>query len=591
VTRPRRHLLRRLLVAGGVVVLLVVGLGVWLALTAYWAKGELTVARDHARSVRTALVNGDGATAQREANLVTEQAHKAWQHTGSLPWDLAAAVPGLGQPFDSTQQISAAVDDLAQHVLQPAAQAAAALSPGSLRPAGGQVNLAALKAAQAPLERASIAARTVSGSTDAIPRGGYVAQVEDARAALQTQTHELASLLNTANVGAKLLPPMLGADGPRNYFFAFQTNTEARATGGLVGSYGILHAEQGRMSLMKLASNQLLDAVAKNPLDLGPDFQQLYGRYNSTGSWLNSNLSAHFPYAAQIWASLWQLQSGQHLDGAMATDPVALSYALGAVGPVTLSDGATVNAANVVQLAESEVYARFPDNEQRKSYQQGIATAVVNKVISGGGGHTIELLRALGKAAGEGRLDVWSARPAEQQVLAVTPLAREVPADAAPYAGLVVNNASNGKLDYYLGRTLSYTAGDCTGATRKSTVVAKLSNGAPAQGLPSYVTTQTGPGDHGPPGTNRSSVALYATAGAQIDSVTLNGAPTTAQLGKERGHPVFTVEVQLPPGAEASLQFTLTEPAAAGVAQVPVQPLVRPMTATSDVPVCKQRPR
>jgi len=168
---------------------------------------------------------------------------------------------------------------------------------------------------------------------------------------------------------------------------------------------------------------------------------------------------------------------------------VALSYILGVTGPATLPGGESISADNVVRSTEVDSYARFPDNlkfptgTQRKDYLQSVSRAVSQKVLAGSGGHTMALLQALGKSAGEGRLAVWSNRPAEQAVLGGTPLGRQVPDDAAPYANLIVNNTSHGKLDYYLGRSLSYTAGDCSGATRQSTVTATLTNNAPAQGL------------------------------------------------------------------------------------------------------------
>jgi len=303
----------------------------------------------------------------------------------------------------------------------------------------------------------------------------------------------------------------------------------------------------------------------------------------------NSNISANFPYVAQIQVALWKLQSGQQLDGAMATDPVALSYILGATGPATLPSGEAISADNVVRLTEVDSYARFPDNlkfptsTQRKDYLQSVSRAVSQKVLAGSTGHTMTLLQALGRSAGEGRLAVWSTHPAEQAVLASTPLGQQVPDSAAPYANLILNNTSHGKLDYYLGRTLSYTAGDCSGSTRQSTVSTTLTNNAPTQGLPPYVTI----GPQNPVGTNQSDVSLYATAGAQLKGVTVNGVPATVVTSTERGHPVFTARlVDMLPGAATVVTFTMVEPTAPGAAAVPVQPIVLPMQVNTAVPVC-----
>jgi len=586
---PRRRVLRRqVLVASGVLVLALLGLGVWLGVSALHAESDLRAASGYAERAKAALRTGDVATTKREVDGATLSAAAARSRTATLPWTVVGAVPLIGQPVTAVRAITVAVDDLAQQVLQPAATASGALTPGVLLPKGGQVNLAALGTARVPLQQAATAAQALAARAHTLPSAGWVPMVDDARDTLRGQLDQLAGLLGTASTAATLLPPMLGGDVPRHYFVAFQTNAEARGTGGLVGGYGILTADKGKVSLDTLASNRELELTGLKPIDLGADFAASYTPYQAASFWPNSNLSAHFPYAAQIWMSLWQQQSGQQLDGAIGTDPVALGYLLGAVGPVTLGDGEVVNADNVVQLTESQSYARFTDNIARKNYLQAIAGAVVAKTTSGGGASTTGLLTALGRAAGEGRLAVYSGVPGEQQVLAGTPLGRLVPDTPAPYAGLVVNNAAGNKLDYYLGRSINYSAGDCSAKTRTSTVAVTLHNGAPTSGLPDYVTTRF---DRGPgaPGTARSRVSLYATAGAQLTSVTVDGVPTTAAAAAELGHPVFTVDLLSPPSGTQVLQFQLIEPTAAGAAQVPVQPLVLPMDVRVDVPDCASR--
>lgn len=577
-----------MLVVGGVVVLALLGLGLWLGVSALHAQSDLRAASGYAERAKAALRAGDVTTAKREVDGATLSAAAARSHTATLPWTVVGAVPLLGQPVTAVRAITVAVDDLARQVLQPAANASGALTPGVLLPKGGQVDLAALGTARVPLQQAATAATALATRVHTLPSAGWVPMVDDARDTLRGQLDQLAGLLGTASTAATLLPPMLGGDAPRHYFVAFQTNAEARGTGGLVGGYGILTADKGKVSLDTLASNRELELTGLKPIDLGADFAASYSPYQAASFWPNSNLSAHFPFAAQIWMSLWQQQSGQQLDGAIGTDPVALGYLLGAVGPVTLGDGEVVNADNVVKLTESQSYARFTDNIARKNYLQAIAGAVVAKTTSGGGASTTGLLTALGRAAGEGRLAVYSGVPGEQQVLAGTPLGRLVPDTPAPYAGLVVNNAAGNKLDYYLRRSINYSAGDCSARTRTSTVAVTLHNGAPTSGLPDYVTTRF---DRGPgaPGTARSRVSLYATAGAQLTAVTVDGVPTTAAAAAELGHPVFTVDLLSPPSGTQVLQFQLIEPTAAGVAQVPVQPLVLPMDVRVDVPDCASR--
>lgn len=177
----------------------------------------------------------------------------------------------------------------------------------------------------------------------------------------------------------------------------------------------------------------------------------------------NSNQSAHFPYAAQIWQSMWAQQTGMNVDGVIALDPIALSYILDAVGSITMPDGEVVTQDNVVELTESTAYVRFPDDQvARKQYLQDIANQVVRKV-TGDIKSPRKLLDALGKAVSERRIAVWSSNPDEQALIEQTPLANVIPDDPAPYAEVVINNLGGNKMDYYLTREIEYVADGCTG--------------------------------------------------------------------------------------------------------------------------------
>ena len=287
---------------------------------------------------------------------------------------------------------------------------------------------------------------------------------------------------------------------------------------------------------------------------------------------------------------MWEQQSGTKVDGVIAIDPVALSYVLGAVGPVTMPDGETITKDNVVELTESTAYIRFAaDNNARKQYLQDVASQVVKK-MTGRVQSPRQLLDALGKAVSEGRIAVWSSSPTEQQVLEQTALAHVVPDDPAPYAAVVINNLAGNKLDYYLTRHIEYSAGACDGKTRKSVVTVRLTNNAPANGLPDYVAGSAGllgelPFEV-PSGTNVAWVSLLATTNAELTKPTIDGEQLTIFTGAERGHPIFNAQVAIEPGRTIELRFELTEPTSPGAPRVPIQPLLDNVAPVVSVPQC-----
>jgi hypothetical protein len=574
--------------AGLLLLLVVVAFGCWLGVRAFEAKSNLEQARNSAQQVKEALLKGNTEDASKFADNAHSHAQAAHNATHSLPWNIASIVPWLGSPFKTGQQISDVVLGLAADVLQPSADVAAAISPDRLLE-GGRVDAQLLRDEEPQLSKISADVTRLDADARAISDPKYLSLLRDARSELQGQTSEIAELLENTALAARLAPSMMGADGPRTYFMGFQTNAEARGTGGLLGGFGILRFDNGTPTVDTMGANtELIGSFAS--VDLGPEYTETYGFTNPTTDFRNSNWSSHFPYTAQIWKSLWAQQTGMNVDGVIAIDPVALSYVLGAVGPITMSDGERITKENVVELTESTTYIRFPtDQTARKKYLQDIADEVVKK-MTGPVESPRKLLDALGKAVSERRIAVWSSSPADQKLLEETPLAHVIPDDPAPYAEVIINNLGGNKLDYYLKRQIEYAADGCDGETRNSTVTIRLTNTAPDKALPDYVASSAGlPPEipiNVPRGTMISSIRLLATTDATLVSALANGQRLPVFTGTERGHPSFEVQVAIPPGQSGELSFRLNEPTSPGAPRVPIQPLVDTVTPVVSVPEC-----
>ena len=588
---PARGRKRRARLLGLAVLLAAIGFLSWLGFEGSAAKSSLAQARANAQHAKEALSAGDVDAAMRFASATEADAKQASSATRSLPWNAAAHVPWLGSPFKTAQQISQVVLELASDVMKPASELGTALSPAHLI-SGSRVDVQALRDKEPAIAKVAADARRLEADAAAISEPAYLSALQNARQELQAQAIKITSLLDKAALTAKLAPALMGIDGPRTYFMGFQTNAEARGTGGILGGFGILRYDDGAPTVNALGPNTELTGPFK-PLDLGPQFSGEYGFTNPSTDYRNSNLSSHFPYAAQIWRSMWAQQTGTDVDGVIALDPVALSYVLGATGPLTLSDGEVITAENVVELTESTAYQRFPtDQSARKRFLQDIATAVVKK-MTGAIESPRRLLDALGKALGERRIAIWSAKPEEEKLLEQTPLAHAIPDDTSPYAAVVTNNLAGNKLDYYLRQDVTYDAEGCGADTRTSTVTVKLRSVVPETPLPEYVAGSLGVNRSVPlsipSGTMLTSVRLVATKGAKLVAAFSNGQQIPVFTGTDRGHPTFEIQVAIPPRQSGVLTFRLSEPTAPGPAEVPQQPLVDQSVPVVKVPECAQK--
>ena len=574
-------------------VLGVLGLGLaWIVVTGLLAAYQLEQARSDLTALRSQITSGDDSLTQTAQDL-SAHAHHAAVLTRGPAWALAASIPYVGDPFDAVRGITSntatLVDDAAPGLIAVAAD----VNPRTVVN-DGVIDIPALQRAADPVADASAAAAAADTAVSKLPHSTWLPFVDTATTDLAGQLHSLDHTLRTTNQALQVLPTMLGGDGTtKRYFLAFQNNAELRGSGGLPGAFAIVTATDGKISIEKFLSDTALATVPSSGLDFGKAYDQQYEKDQAYSQYIDSNLSPNFPYAAQIWCSMWQNASGEKLDGALTIDPGALSYLLAATGPAKAPDGVQVSADNVVALLQKDVYAKFPaegEIEARKTYILGIAEAAEKKILAGTKNNKA-LLQGLARAVSERRIVAWSSNPDVAAVLAQAPIGGTIAPTAEPYSMLVVNNGAGGKLDYYLDRKVTWTRTGC-GDSRDVTVTIQITNTAPASGLPPYVSQRvTEPGITPPadlvPGQNRAVVSYLATKGAGLLGATLDGQASGAEVFDEEGHPSFRTIVEIKPGQTITWVLKLQEAAGDQPVTVVRQPAVTPLDMTVDDRSCR----
>lgn len=575
----RRHRLA-LAVSGACGFALITGV-VWIAITGVLAKGQLTDVKTELPQLRRALSSGDFATARTISAELATHAARAHRLTTGPAWWVTANLPFAGSPLQTVRIIATQTDLVGQQVLPGVLSLASTLSGSSLRQ-GASIDLGPIASGEPVLAHAAAVAGAATERVQAAPATWFGA-VTSARAKVLTQLHSLTGELSGALRAVRTLLPMLGQSGSQRYFVGFENEAESRGLGGLPGAFAIVTADHGKVTFSHFENDTELNNVRVD-LNFGPEFNNRYSIDDPMGTYVNSDISPNFPYAARIWAAMWQKKSGEYVNGAIAIDPTALSYLLKVTGPALLPDGTSVSAANVVALTEKDLYSKFGKNAQRKAYLVSIAKAVSARLTHGG--NLKDLLRAASRAAGERRIVAWSADPAVESNLVASGYAGVVQGSSRPFSGFTVVNAAASKLDYYLNRTMTYQRTGC-GVGSVAVATFAMTNNAPTTGLPAYVTIRA---DHHPagvrPGDNRLLVTYFASQGATISAVTLDGKPIAAVSAPENGLVTVSIDVELPVGATRTMKVTVKEPPTSTPVQILRQPLVRPIVVTQSGDLC-----
>ena len=549
---------------------------IWTLASAALAWRALKAAEANLQSVRTALSAGDPARATAALAEAKQETRSAkWLLRGPI-WASLAQLPYLGPSVRVTRSVVNVADDITHGPAQQIVLEGAALTPDALRGPDRSLNLRRLQEAARPLSAAQAAVGRERAVLAHLPRGHVLRAVAAGRARVESQLTTAERQLGTAAQAATLAPTMLGVDGPRRYFVGIQNLAELRGAGGNIGEFAVLVADQGRLRIERTGDSFDYVKQTRPVADMGKDFIGLYGT-DPLLDIRDANVSPHFPYAGKLWAAHWHAQSGQHVDGAIGIDPVALSDLLGVTGPVDVPGGQQINADNIVDFALRDEYALRSDNRQRKDYLQAIARTVFERIASTS--VTRALASALTEAVATRHLLLYSTHPSEQTILEATPAAGAIPGGASSTVIATLNNDAGTKLDYYLQESVSYRIA-CARGNTTGTLTMTLRNDAPTQGLPPYVIFRSDiPGGRSPiPGQTVSLLTVYLPGPASPFRMAVNGHEAGTAPGRELGYVAYRLPITLNPQSTTTVSFSFHQP--------PLPPMLRTQ-ALAHAPVVK----
>lgn len=539
------------LACGGAVALATVAVA-WVGAQAWQAKDELSAVVPLVDELSTAVSARDLDVASDVAARLRVHADRAEELTAGPIWSAAEVIPVLGANLAAVRTSSVQLSIVTDSVLEPLLEVA-----GSL---GDTLDPTALAEAHEPLARASAALSSAQASMRTVDSDALVAPLADGVSRLQSVLDAGVPVLDGFAQAGAVLPGLLGADGPREILVMLQNNAEVRTGGGITGSFVQLHVDDGAISLARQADSSLFPVLDASIVPVPEAATALYG--DVVGRFVqNATMTPDFAVSAALASAWWQAQYGIAPDAVVAIDPLVLRALVAAHGPLPLADGTQLTAEDLVQKVLIDPYL-YLDAAGQTAYLQQVTAAALTALTSSI--DPVTWAQALAPAVAEGRVSVWSADAAEQEVLAASavggPLARLDAAGDSAYA-VYLNDATGGKMDSYLDVTVDADLARCGEGAPEAVVRVTLTNTARAEGVPELPASMTGGGLLGTAvgdiGTN---VTVAAPEGAGFGGVTgAEGTVVSADvLDGER--PLSAVRVNVSPGQTETVEFRFVLP-------------------------------
>jgi hypothetical protein len=536
------------------VVIVLLGSVAWVGALGLQAKSQLEAAQTQVAQLKSQVA------AQKfsglKATLTKIQAHStaAMDLTNEPIWRMAESVPMLGKNLTAVRELAGVTDQVVQKAITPLVSVAATLDPSSFAPVDGAINLKPLTAAIPAVAQATTEFSVASKTIKQIDTDGTISQLGAAKVKLTGLIASVAPLLKTANEVLPLVPPLMGADGPRHYVVMFQNPAESRALGGTALSFALVAVDNGKIQLVSTvaAGQKNFPQYTSSVIPVPDGVQDLDG--GAFGTFIaNATVRPDFASAAQITYQMWKLKYGTDVDGVISIDPVALSYILRATTPIPLASGDILTSDSLVPLLLNEVYQRYntknivADNAAQDAIY-GEAVAATFARLSSGPLDPKVLLAAIVQGTTEHRLQFWSAHANEEAALVAQGLDGGLPKSDATTdrVGVYFQDNVGSKLNYYLYQTVRLGQALCRADGRESyRVGVDLASTVPANAAKALSPSILGNWkiEKLQPGQQRMYVMVYAPPGSQITGATVDGQPVPLEARHDGAYPVAKVTV------------------------------------------------
>ncbi|MGK2950549.1 MAG: DUF4012 domain-containing protein, partial [Acidimicrobiales bacterium] len=519
------------------------------------AWGDVGRGAGEADAWRVTTAEGDDERAAGHLRAATAAFTQAEQRLDGWWTATARLVPGVAQHVEAADvglDAGLRLVGSAQDILDVA-------DPADLQLADGALDLGLVEQVRVPLADGLAVLDDVASELGSVDDRWLLPFISQDLREVSTQVADAHRDAAFADRVLEVVPGMLGGDAPRRYFVVFSNPAEARELGGILGNWGILTADAGRLRLEETGRagdlNAASAAVGARLQDPGA-FPERYVRAQPEEFWQNVTSHPDLPTVADAIADLHQQAVGQPIDGVLVVDPVGLAALLELTGPVELEGrDDPLTAESAVDFLLRGQYLEFPELGERVDFLAGAASATFDRLTSGALPGPAALADVLGPAVAARHVQLWTLAPEPQPLLHELGLSGALPPVEGDVLAVARSNAGPNKLDAYLSEAITYQVEvDPDAGVVRAELEVTYTNDAPL-GLPDYVAGNR----HGrPAGTNRTLVSVWTPF--LVEEATLDGRPLGLERQIELGRNRYLALIEVPPGANVTLSFSLEGP-------------------------------
>ncbi|MDZ4385485.1 MAG: DUF4012 domain-containing protein, partial [Candidatus Moranbacteria bacterium] len=274
---------------------------------------------------------------------------------------------------------------------------------------------------------------------------------------LKSQLPETNRFLTEFISNSQIFTDVLGGNGMRKYLFLFQNNQEMRATGGFIGTYGVLDIFNGNVRNFFIDGIYNPDGQLREKVIPPVPIQKI----SAAWSLHDSNWFPDFPKSAEKAAWFYEKTGGPTVDGVITMTPTVMQKMLEITGPIELPEyGVTVDKDNFVEKIQYEVEVDY-DKELNKPKQilADLAPKILDKLFNARNfSDIVRTMSVLSESLDEKQILIYSKNSEIEKVLSEQGWSGEILDTQKDYVSVVNTNINGYKTDGVVDEKIEHRA-------------------------------------------------------------------------------------------------------------------------------------
>ncbi|EKD58503.1 MAG: hypothetical protein ACD_56C00112G0009 [uncultured bacterium] len=314
-----------------------------------------------------------------------------------------------------------------------------------------------LESAEENIIKAKIELDSAKENVDQISIDDLPEDKRDKFLLLKQKLPDIISALDLFLNNNHILVELLGGNGPRKYLFLFQNNTEMRATGGFIGSYGLLDIANGHIKKFFIDGIFNPDGQLKDRIVPPAPIQKISANW----SMHDSNWFADFPISARKAINFYEKTGGPTADGVITLTPTVMQKLLEITGPIEMSEyGVTLDSQNFIELTQYEVEVDYDKKENKpKKILSDLAPLVLERLMSSKDLESIsKTAQALLSGFQEKHILLYSENKSLQEIISKQGWSGEVLPSSKDYLSVINTNINGYKTDAVVEENVTHKA-------------------------------------------------------------------------------------------------------------------------------------